>query len=387
MASALIVPYSMVDLRLPIHILSFMLFGVFLTDMMVGFLLRPKIRAQRLMPERVACHSHFTVSYHICNKGFLPAWDLDTDTLPFPKNIKQIQGMASLPALRGGSSIDVSITCRAGKRGEYIIPSLRVDSAFPFHLWRWGKTIGENHRLIVHPTFTPIVRLDLPQSAQYQPGGIAFSSDVGESMEFRGCREYRDGDNPKHIHWQSWARTGKPVVREFREEYFHRTALIMDNFVPASFVYKLNIPGLEKEEPGFEAVLSLTSAITDFLARYEFVVDFFAVGPKVYRFQGGRSLNCLENILDILACLKVKREDNFEELTMALMPEISLISGAVFLLLSWDEKRCELLRRVTEAGVNTRVLLIGDFEPDDSFPSTGTRLTSEAILSGQCVDL
>src|SRR5438552_2054734 len=72
---------------------------------------------------------------------------------------------------------------------------------------------GED-RLLVYPRFTPLESFDVPHGRDYQPGGISVASRVGESTEFFGTRDYREGDRQRDIHWASFARTGKLIVKE-----------------------------------------------------------------------------------------------------------------------------------------------------------------------------
>jgi hypothetical protein len=66
-------------------------------------------------------------------------------------------------------------------------------------------------------------------------------------MEFLGCREYRQGDNPRHIHAPSWARIGAPIDKEFREEYAHHSALVVDVYTPPMAQKRFAAkPGLDK---------------------------------------------------------------------------------------------------------------------------------------------
>jgi uncharacterized protein (DUF58 family) len=58
------------------------------------------------------------------------------------------------------------------------------------------------------------------------------ASNIGQSEEFVSLREYRRGDPPRHIHWRSWAKAGKPIVKEFEDEFFVRHALVLDTFTP-----------------------------------------------------------------------------------------------------------------------------------------------------------
>ena len=57
------------------------------------------------------------------------------------------------------------------------------------------------------------------------------SSDLGESFEYIGNREYREGDNVRDIDWTATARLNTPIVREYRDEYFLRVGVVLDTHV------------------------------------------------------------------------------------------------------------------------------------------------------------
>jgi len=80
----------------------------------------------------------------------------------------------------------------------------------------------------VLPDFRPADAITVPGSARYQPGGIALTSNVGESPEYIGNRDYRAGDPLRRIDFRSWGRLAKPVVREYQEEYFSRIGVVLD---------------------------------------------------------------------------------------------------------------------------------------------------------------
>jgi uncharacterized protein (DUF58 family) len=117
-------------------------------------------------------------------------------------------------------------------------------------------------------------------------------------MEFHACREFRVGDNPKHIHWPTTARKNEIIVREFQEEYLCRIALVVDTFVPKrkpSLLMPVTFSS-EPPPPEFEAALTLTAALAEHLACGDYIVDIFAAGPEIYHFKGGRSLAQLEQM-------------------------------------------------------------------------------------------
>jgi uncharacterized protein (DUF58 family) len=234
----------------------------------------------------------------------------------------------------------------------------------------------------VYPAFTPLISLDLEAGQRYHPGGVALTSHVGGSMEFLGCREFRTGDDPRHIHWRGWARTGFPVVKEFREEYLCRTALIVDTLRPERYFWDEIFAPVD---PPFEAAVSLAAAVADHLAARDYIVDLFAAGPNVYRFRGGRSLGFLENILDILACLRPHPREPFAEFSEDLIREVAQISSALFVLLTWNETRRRLIHDMEVAGVTTRAVLIsrrGRVLKD--LPGSVRVIDDRDVLEGRC---
>ena len=354
--SGLIVLYSMFTLDMPVHLLAFAILTAFALNIAVGFFFKPRLDVQRWLPERVAAGTEERFEYTVSNKSAKPAWSVMLDSLPFPKSIEFVEGRACITSIPPRASAHAHTYVKAHRRGRYLIPALRADSAFPFHLWRFGFTGVSPESFIVCPDFTPLRTIQMGTGVRYQPGGVALSSNVGESMEFFGCREFRDGDDPRRLHWRSWARTTYPVVKEFREEYLCRTALIIDTYRPRSLWRDFVQP--HGEDDVLEAGISISAAVTEFFSRTDYIIDLFAAGPDVYRFQGGRSLAYLENILDILACLEPHHGEPFADFSAELVEEIGQISSAVFVLLTWNETRRKLIEAVTVAGVDLKILLV-----------------------------
>ena len=122
----------------------------------------------------------------------------------------------------------------------------------------------------------PLVDVSVPVGMRHQPGGIALTSNIGESPEYIGNREYVPGEPVRRIDFRSWARLGKPVVREFQEEYYCRIALVLDTHV----VPKMTWGSFERwaegwyfpyeqgpeEFPELEAAVSMTAALADALS-------------------------------------------------------------------------------------------------------------------------
>lgn len=59
------------------------------------------------------------------------------------------------------------------------------------------------------------------------PGDYA-GSGVGSSMDFQDHRQYLPGDDPRHINWQTFARTGDYTLKLYREEVRPIVEIILD---------------------------------------------------------------------------------------------------------------------------------------------------------------
>jgi uncharacterized protein (DUF58 family) len=213
---------------------------------------------------------------------------------------------------------------------------------------------------------------------RYQPGGIPLASNLGDSTEFVGTREFREGDPLRRIHWPSWARRGKPVVKEYQEEYFCRIAIILDTFLPRR-------PS-ERDLLGFEAGVSVVASIADFFSRSEYVVDILAAGPDLYEVSAGRSLAYLENILDVLSCLEPCHDPPFETIGPPLFEKLAQITTVVAVLQDWDAPREAFLRRVHELGAAVRAVIVREGSTTLPWEHLGGELGEVGLLTPSDVE-
>jgi uncharacterized protein (DUF58 family) len=249
-----------------------------------------------------------------------------------------------------GRPVRVRLAFRPRSRGRYVLPSLGVARTDPFGLVRSRSVWLPEQVVLAYPRYHTLDELPLPMGRRYQPGGIPLASEVGDSLEFIGTREYREGDPLRKIHWRSWARLGRPIVKEYQEEYFSRIALVLDTFLP-----KRPRP---RERERFEAAISLLASVAGHFSRTEEVVDILAAGPDLYEVSTGRSLGYLDNVLDVLACLEPSPAPPFESIGPPLFERLERLTTVVAVMLEWDDAREAFLRRVRAMGVAVRVLLV-----------------------------
>ena len=361
------------------HLLACALAAVLLVSMGAARLARRRLALTPLVPERVTQGMPFEVRCRVENLGKKSAQDVNLRLIGLPNHATIEPELGPyLGHLEPGKIADGVWQVVLSRRGRYVIESIHQATLFPFGLWRDWYTHKVERSLLVYPKFHPLLTLDMPVGRRYQPGGMALTSSVGDSTEFLCTRDYRVGDSLRMIHWRSWARGGKPVVKEFQEEFFCRIALVMDTFLSATEV--------KKRRPDFEAAISLAAAISDQISRDEYVIDLFAAGPELYQLQAGRSLAYLENVLDILACVEPCTEPAFEKLEPILLEGLENVTTTVVVMLAWDEARIRLLRAVRQRGCAVKVIFVGDNLGDlsgvDDFAPGHQTLTAAQVRSG-----
>jgi uncharacterized protein (DUF58 family) len=353
------------------------LFSFFLsligTSMIISLIRTPKVGVKRWIAARFPANTPVPMIMNLRNNGADPEADVGAYEFRLPPGIQINEPPAFVEELAPGAEFAQRYTIHAAKRGAYLLPGPAVISIFPFGLSQSRQFKLDPLRIFVHPEFKPIKSIDLPVSSRHQPGGVALSSNVGESMEFIGTREYTTGDRVRHIHPRSWARVGMPIVRQFQEEYFTRVALIADTYVPGT-----------EELDAFEAELSLIASITEHLSREEYVLDLFAIGDKLLEFESGRSLAYQDQVLDVLSVCEPTDTDHLEILARDLDDQLNITSTMIVVLLRWDKPRRELVNRIIASGVMVKVILVSDTEPatDDISGHSFLRLTPQQVQSG-----
>ena len=377
------------SLDLQIYVPFTYAFGVWFAAVVCALLFKPRVALAAHHAERIRAGETLPVDVEIRQHRNLigAAMTLIPHCLPRALDSVPEDGLR-LPALARGQKTRVRIGIRCDRRGLYTWRGFRVECDFPFGLIRAFRTYAQRHDVLVYPAFTPLTRLQIPTSLRYQPGGVALASSLGESFEYLGNREYREGDNVRDIDWRATARLNLPIVREYREEYFLRVGVVMDTYTPDRAGGKLlSVKGLLAQEENFERAVSLAAAVSDFMARSDYIVDLFAAGPNLYHLTAGRSLAYLDQILDILACVEGSPDEPFATLEPEIAANLAQITTIVCVFLDWDETRRAFVDRLRREGTAVRVLVVRDtactLAPDaDALPGGIRVLSKSDFLSG-----
>ncbi len=235
-----------------------------------------------------------------------------------------------------------------------MLPRLEVARTDLFGLARTRAVWLPEQVVLAYPRYYTLEELPLPMGRRYQPGGIPLASAVGESLEFVGTREYREGD-PLRKHPLALVGPARQARgEEYQEEYFSRIALVLDTFLPRK--------PRPRERERFEAAISLLASVADHFSRSDEVVDILAAGPDLYEVSTGRSLGTARQRARRAGVPRALAGARLRDAGSGAPRAAGAPDDVVGVMLEWDDAREAFLRRVRATGVAVRVLLVHEGE-------------------------
>ena len=253
---------------------------------------------------------------------------------------------ASLPPLSAGGAATVTMELHPWRRGILRLKGVTVACPDPFGLFRAFRRVAVSQSMLILPKRYPLPPIVLPGQLRYQEGGVALASNIGRSEEFVALRDYRQGDPLRHIHWRSWAKTGKPIVKEFEDEFFVRHALVLDTFTDEPYGELL------------EEAVSVAASFACTVVTQESLLDLMFIGNQSYCFTAGRGLGTADQMLEILAAVHNCPDKPFDTLEQLVFTHLPLVSGCICVFQKWDEARRGLVLKLRTVNVPVLVLIV-----------------------------
>lgn len=358
---------------------------VLLTALVVGFTIRPRVRIDGNLPDRVIAGRTTELTYVLRNVGRLPAYNLWMGFTALPQTIEQMTGEHTISRLAPGETAQITVAIRPTRRGCYRIGHPICRSTFPFNLLWFGASRRGEEGLIVLPHFS---RLQMPLrrlSRHVETAGMRLAGRVGVSPEYIGSRPYIPGDPPRHIDARAWARLAAPATKEYDEDCDNYAAIVLDTCIPAA-------AGRPKsgQIDELEAAVSLCASAA-FTINPSHFIDLLLAGPDLHEFTDWSREARLDRIHELLAAVEPSQAEPAERTIMSLADRLQEMSQVVFILLHWTETNRQLVER---AGCHCAVVLIGDptapradESPIPTWAGTVRIVSAQEILSGQIKQL
>ena len=141
------------------------------------------------------------------------------------------------------------------RRGLYEFGPAEIRTADPFGLLRFVRRLEERPEIMVYPQVFELHGFPLRGRSAEAGARDSFKR---RGDEFSDLREYRHGDDRRHIHWKSVARTGELIVKEFAHESPRRHAVVLDLYHGL---------GVHVSEVEVEHAVSAAGSVLRYLAR------------------------------------------------------------------------------------------------------------------------
>ncbi len=228
------------------HQLAYALLVLPLASLVLGVMASRGLRYSRVLPPgiRITAGSPVKLRLLLERSRFGAPKASVVDRLPGPRGFEFSQ-------TRKRSRIEVPLTF--ARRGVYTLGPAEVRVADPFGLLRFAKRDSETTEVVVYPQVHELRGFPL-RGGNVEAGTTGSRGRRGE--EFANLREYRRGDDRRHIHWKSLARTGELFVKEFSLQAPRRHTVALD----------LRREGLRTQENEIEDAVSAAASVLTHLA-------------------------------------------------------------------------------------------------------------------------
>jgi len=234
------------------------------------------------------------------------------------------------------------------KRGVIVLDNLRLLMPDPFGLFQSSHKIkAPPSTVMVLPKRYPLPPIELPGGAAFKIGDETSTNSIGTSGEFVGLREYRPGDPLRQIHWKSWARTGRPIVKELEDTCYPRYGLVLDTFTGGT------------ADSAFEELVSVAASFASTIDTRESLLDLMFIKDRAHIVTAGRDVERTEKLLEVLAGVAMEENEEFESLTKLVLRHREDLTSCLVVLLGWDERRASFLKSLTQGGLACAPIIVG----------------------------
>jgi len=222
------------------------------------------LRVQRILPPSVHAGTPYLMGIALENqKRRLPSFSVEVEDLVEGRPLEKRCYFLKLPA---GRRQETSYRHVISRRGRHKLSGFRLATKFPFGLMARTREVTDAKEMVVYPALAALP----PGILRALPAPAAPGRDKGPSREgeLAGLRAFREGDDPRGIHWRSSARRGMLLVREHEDDEGREATIVFDNDARA---------GAE----AFELAVSRAAALCVELARRGMAVGLATRGSEI----------------------------------------------------------------------------------------------------------
>ncbi len=253
--------------------------------------------------------------------------------------------LIELPRIPANKEIITKIKILPTKRGILKFELSLLNKPDIFAMFKGAKYLLNEDKILILPQRYLLNSPNLDSRKLNSGLNTEFLSVIGHGDEFFALRDYRNGDSIKDIHWKSWAKKGKPIVKEYQEHSFFRKALILDPY--------------SNNEDIFEIAVSLTASYIAPLNNKSSNIDKIFINTYSANIKNNKN-----QILMYLAKLQ-KKDDNFK--FEKIKKNLKTITGTIVILNNLDNNRIEFLNHLSSLEIETYIILITNLNSNKGY--------------------
>ncbi len=275
-------------------ILAMMLSSIVISGILSEITFR-KLKLSRSMPYSVFAGDLFDATIHLTNgKRLFPSFSLFVEDSP--GSGPELERLKACYALKVPAHHRKTITypARLMKRGPFTFNGYRVHSGYPFNFFSKTMRIPGVNSVLVYPRLYELDHTEVLAGGERADALRKLSLHVQGEEDFRGLKEFREGDNPRRIHWVSSAKHRKLMLMEFEKQRANRALVILDTYLPVGSPAKLE---------SLEHAVSTAASLITFFSRRNYQTSLAAFAPRLLRIRPDSGKRHYFGIMEALARL------------------------------------------------------------------------------------
>lgn len=222
-----------------------------------------------------------------------------------PKSTLEVEDLTDLPGYTSGMALTLTskgsrswrTASPARKRGVYTMGPVRVSNTDAFRLFRREREFCGTEQLVVLPRTFDVSSFSA--SARYL-AGESFAKERTHDLtpHAASVREYAPGDSISRVHWNSTARLGKLMSKEFDLGRSSDVWLFVD--------LHTDVQAGELEESTDEYAVSIAASLAKHFLESLLPVGLIAYGDQRYFLQSETGTGQYDRIMEFLAMSKAE---------------------------------------------------------------------------------
>jgi uncharacterized protein (DUF58 family) len=207
-----------------------LMIGVMIVSISISRLVLMKLGIVRVLPDHAVVGQRVTLTYEITNrKRYWPSLSVMVAE-------RDVEGVFTKPPIAcmlhaaPKTTATVPTELIARRRGVHALSGYTISTSFPFGFVKRVMQHADPDNLLVYPAIGQVDPKLLLRFSAAEKSGAMLRPRRGGTDEFYGVKEYRTGENPRHIHWKRSARTGVLVSKEMTLVSPPRIMLLVDTY-------------------------------------------------------------------------------------------------------------------------------------------------------------